>query len=75
MIQVGEKTYVTPQEASSTLKIPKPTVYQWCRNQRVELLEPSAARRLFNRGISESSYLIESRSLIERHRKVHLGEE
>ena len=74
MIERDGKVYVTPQEAADALKIPRPTVYQWCRNSLVGLLSLEAAKALKASGESESQYLIEIDSLLDRHRSVHLGE-
>lgn len=74
MFEYNGVKYLTPQEASDTLKIPRPTIYQWCRNQRVEIMPPDKSAELKAVGLIDSQYLIEVDSLLERHRKVHLGE-
>lgn len=74
MFERGGVAYVTPQEASDALKIPRPTIYQWCRNRRIELLDPDLTADLKAEGVINSQYLININSLLARHRKVHLGE-
>lgn len=72
-MKIDGRTFITPQEAAELLKIPRPTVYQWCRNELVDLLDQDFSRALKDRGLSDSQYLIELESLLERHKRVHLG--
>ena len=67
MIQYKGKTYVTPNEAAGLLAIHLATIYSWCKNKEVELLDPHKIK-----GPVTSKYLIEETSLRARHSHVHL---
>ena len=64
---IGNKKYVTPQEAANLLAIHLTTVYSWCSKGQVELLDAVQIGEA-----SASKYWIELESLRRRHAHVYL---
>ena len=66
---VDGKNYLTPGEAASLLSIHLSTVYSWCTEGQVNLLDSKKLQKPVN-----SKYLIEESSLRAKHAEVYLGE-
>jgi len=70
MIEYEGANYLTPNEAARLLSIHISTIYSWCKHKEVALIDPFSP--ICKLRVIPSKYLIEEKSLRERHAHVHL---